>query len=83
MMEYKPEGTCCNRITFTIEDGKIYFVSFKDGCEGNLKAVSALVEGMNCQELIKRLKGIQCGGRGTSCPDQLARAVDKFLIKRG
>jgi uncharacterized protein (TIGR03905 family) len=58
-------------------------VSFKDGCEGTLKALSILVEGMDGRELIKRLKGIQCGRRGTSCADQLARAVDKFLTGSG
>jgi uncharacterized protein (TIGR03905 family) len=82
MIEYKTHGTCSSKITFAMEDGKIRSVSFKNGCEGNLKALSVLVEGMDGQELIKRLKGIQCGRRGTSCADQLARAVDKFLANR-
>jgi uncharacterized protein (TIGR03905 family) len=79
MTEYKTKGTCSTKIAFSMEDGKIRSVSFKNGCEGNLKALSLLVEGMDGRELVKRLKGIQCGRRGTSCADQLARAVDKFL----
>jgi uncharacterized protein (TIGR03905 family) len=80
--EYKTKGTCSSKITFSVEDEKIRSVSFKDGCEGNLKALSVLVEGMDGRELIKRLKGIQCGKRETSCADQLAQAVDKFLTER-
>jgi uncharacterized protein (TIGR03905 family) len=83
MIEYKTKGTCSSKIAFSIEDGKIRSISFKDGCEGNLKALSILAEGMDGQELIKRLKGIQCGRRGTSCADQLALAVDKFLTGKG
>jgi uncharacterized protein (TIGR03905 family) len=83
MIEYKTHGTCSTKITFSIEDDKIRSVSFKNGCDGNLKAISALVEGMDSRELINRLKGIQCGKKETSCADQLARAVDKFLADRG
>jgi uncharacterized protein (TIGR03905 family) len=82
MAEYKTKGTCSRKITFSLEDETVRSVSFKGGCEGNLKALSLLVEGMNGQELISRLKGIQCGRRGTSCADQLAQAVDKFLTER-
>ncbi|MDR1429867.1 MAG: TIGR03905 family TSCPD domain-containing protein [Spirochaetaceae bacterium] len=76
MIEYTPRGTCSSKINFDIRDGKVYAVSFKDGCDGNLKALSALVEGMDAPELVKKLKGINCGGKGTSCADQLARAVE-------
>jgi uncharacterized protein (TIGR03905 family) len=79
MLEYKTKGTCSRKITFSLENGKVRSVSFKNGCEGNLKALSILVEGMDGRELIGRLKGIRCGKKGTSCADQLARAVDKFL----
>ncbi|GHV88004.1 TSCPD domain-containing protein [Spirochaetia bacterium] len=75
MIEYKPKGTCSTKITFTIDDNKIHGVCFKHGCEGNLSGISKLVEGMDAEELVKTLKGIQCGRRGTSCPDQLAIAV--------
>jgi uncharacterized protein (TIGR03905 family) len=81
MIEYKTKGTCSTKITFSIEDEKVTSVSFKGGCEGNLKALSLLVEGMNGQDLIKRLKGIHCGRKGTSCADQLAQAVDKALAE--
>ncbi|MDR2246031.1 MAG: TIGR03905 family TSCPD domain-containing protein [Treponema sp.] len=83
MIEYKTKGTCSTRITFSIEDKKVHAVSFKGGCEGNLKTLSLLVEGMDGQALIKRLKGIQCGRKGTSCADQLACAVDKALAETG
>ncbi|MDR1950208.1 MAG: TIGR03905 family TSCPD domain-containing protein [Spirochaetaceae bacterium] len=79
MFEYKTKGTCSTKISFSIEDERIRSVSFEDGCNGNLKAVSLLVEGMKPQELIGRLKGIRCGRRGTSCADQLALAVEKAL----
>ncbi|MDR2403122.1 MAG: TIGR03905 family TSCPD domain-containing protein [Spirochaetaceae bacterium] len=79
MFEYRPKGTCSTKISFSIEDDTIRSVLFKDGCNGNLKAISLLVEGMKPQELIGRLKGIRCGRRGTSCADQLARAVEKAL----
>jgi uncharacterized protein (TIGR03905 family) len=79
MYEYATRGTCATRIHFDIRDHKVHDVSFENGCNGNLKAVSALVEGMDTAELIKRLRGIQCKKRGTSCADQLARAVEGQL----
>jgi uncharacterized protein (TIGR03905 family) len=79
MYEYKTRGTCSTLIRFDIRDHRVHDVSFENGCNGNLKAVSALVEGMDTAELIKRLKGIQCRERGTSCADQLARAVEGRL----
>jgi uncharacterized protein (TIGR03905 family) len=81
MIEYTPKGTCSTMISFSIEEDMIRSVSFKDGCNGNLKAISLLVEGMKPQEVISRLKGIRCGRRGTSCADQLARAVEKALSR--
>jgi uncharacterized protein (TIGR03905 family) len=75
MHKYKTNGVCSTEINFDLRDGKVYSVSFKDGCNGNLKAVGTLVEGMDANELIKKLKGLRCGRRLTSCADQLATAV--------
>jgi uncharacterized protein (TIGR03905 family) len=79
MYEYKTRGTCSTLIRFDVRDRRVHDVSFENGCNGNLKAVSALVEGMDAAELVTRLKGIQCKTRGTSCADQLARAVEGRL----
>ena len=73
--EYKTKGTCSQRIFFDIEDGKVKNVQFVGGCNGNLKGIAALVEGMNAEEVISRVEGIRCGMKGTSCPDQLAKAL--------
>ncbi|MDR1301480.1 MAG: TIGR03905 family TSCPD domain-containing protein [Treponema sp.] len=79
MYEYITTGTCSTKIRFNIRDNKVHDLVFENGCNGNLKAISILVEGMETGELIKRLKGIQCNGRPTSCGDQLATAVSKVL----
>ena len=79
MYEYKTNGTCASKIRFDIKDGKVCSVSFEDGCDGNLKALSILAEGMDAAELVKKLKGLQCEKRGTSCADQLAKAVEGRL----
>lgn len=79
MYEYKTFGTCSQRILFDIEDGKIKNVQFIGGCNGNLKGIGALVEGMDANEAISRLDGITCGGKPTSCPDQLARALKQAI----
>ncbi|MDR0877963.1 MAG: TIGR03905 family TSCPD domain-containing protein [Treponema sp.] len=81
MIEYKTKGTCSKNIQFELKDGKISHVKFKDGCDGNLKALSIMAEGMDAEELVKKLKGVDCDGRGTSCGDQLARAVEQQLAK--
>jgi uncharacterized protein (TIGR03905 family) len=75
MHTYKTNGVCSSEINFELRDGKVYSVSFKDGCNGNLKAVGRLVEGMDAGELVKKLKGLCCGKRKTSCADQLATAI--------
>ena len=75
--ECKTMGTCSQRIFFRIEDGKVYDVEFLGGCNGNLQGIGKLVEGMNVEEVISRLKGIHCGMKPTSCPDQLATALKK------
>jgi uncharacterized protein (TIGR03905 family) len=78
MFEYATQGTCSSKIHFDIKGGKVYSVSFENGCDGNLKALSRLVEGMDSSALIDKLKGIHCGHKGTSCADQLAKAVESF-----
>ena len=75
MHEYKTSGTCATKIDFDIKDGSVHSVSFKGGCNGNLKALSILVEGMPADEVVKKLKGLRCDMRGTSCADQLAKAI--------
>ena len=73
--EYKTKGTCSQRILFDVEEGKVKNVQFIGGCNGNLKGIAALVEGMNVEEVISRVEGIRCGMKSTSCPDQLAKAL--------
>ena len=76
---YKTSGTCSRLIHFTLEDGKVKNVSFEGGCNGNLQGISRLVVGMDAQEAIRRMRGIQCGFKSTSCPDQLATALEQAL----
>lgn len=76
---YKTKGTCSQHILFDIEDGKVSNIQFLGGCNGNLKGISALVEGMNVQDVISRIEGIQCGSKPTSCPDQLAQALKEAV----
>ena len=78
-MTYKTKGTCSQKIDFRLEDGKIYDVAFTGCCNGNLKGIAALVEGMDAKEAISRLEGIRCGFKSTSCPDQLAQALKEAL----
>ena len=73
--EYKTKGTCSQRILFEIEDNKLKNVQYIGGCNGNLKGISSLVDGMDVDEVIARLEGTKCGMKDTSCPDQLARAL--------
>lgn len=72
---YKTQNTCSKIITFDINDNVITNVEFVGGCPGNLKAISKLVDGMRCEEIIEKLSGITCGNKMTSCSDQLASAV--------
>jgi len=76
---YKTTGTCSTEINFQLRDGKVHSVSFENGCDGNLKALGILTEGMDANELVKKLKGLRCGGKKTSCGDQLATAVAHAL----
>ncbi|MDR1952796.1 MAG: TIGR03905 family TSCPD domain-containing protein [Elusimicrobiota bacterium] len=79
--EYKPSGVCSTLIEFQIEDGLIKNVVFTKGCNGNGKGIAALVEGMAAQDVMEKLSGIKCKYKSTSCPDQLAKAVDNALNK--
>lgn len=76
---YEPQGVCSRKITFGIEDGKLHDVAFQGGCNGNLKAIGKLLEGADAVHTIEILKGNECGTRGTSCADQLSRAVEQAL----
>ena len=78
-MKYTTNGTCSREIEFEVVNGNLHGVKFLGGCNGNLKGIGALVEGMEIHEAINRLKGINCGMRSTSCPDQLATALEQYL----
>ncbi len=72
---YKTKGTCSQKITFEINGDVITNVQYTGGCNGNLKAVRSLVEGLTVEQIEQKLSGIECGTKGTSCGDQLAKAV--------
>lgn len=76
---YKTKGTCSSQISFNIEDGIVTDVAFAGGCNGNLKAISKLVEGMTVEEIEEKLLGNTCGFKNTSCADQLAIAVRQAM----
>ena len=78
-IRYTTSGVCSKMINIEVNDGIIDSVQFLGGCNGNTQGVSALVKGMKVEEAIKRLEGISCNGRGTSCPDQLAKALKEAL----
>lgn len=78
-INFTPRGVCSRNIQIDVEDGIVKKVQFTGGCNGNTQGVSKLVEGMSVQDVITRLEGINCGGRGTSCPDQLAQALKQAL----
>ena len=78
-MVYKTKGTCSVEINFDVIDGRLHDVKFTGGCNGNLKGIGALVEGMKPEDVIARLAGTTCGFQPTSCPDQLAQALKQYL----
>lgn len=81
-MTYKTKGVCARAIEFELDaDHKVHNVNFVGGCSGNTQGIASLVEGMDAAEVIERLKGIRCGGKGTSCPDQLSNALTEALNK--
>ena len=77
-MNYRTKGVCSREITFEVNDNKLTNVQFIGGCSGNTQGVARLVEGMDVDEVIRRLDGIHCGFRPTSCPDQLANALKGY-----
>lgn len=77
---YKTKGTCASEINFDVKDDCVYNVSYTGGCNGNLKAISSLVEGQKIDTVIEKLKGITCGFKQTSCGDQLAKALEEIKI---
>lgn len=76
---YKPEGVCSREMILEIENGIIKSLKIVGGCDGNTKGISKLVVGMKVEEVIEKLKGINCGFKGTSCPDQLAIDLEKYI----
>ena len=79
-IQFEPQGVCCRQMLLDIsEDNKIISAEFFGGCNGNLQGISKLVQGMDINEVISRLEGISCGGKGTSCPDQLTKGLRKYL----
>nr|WP_204244400.1 TIGR03905 family TSCPD domain-containing protein [Flavonifractor sp. An10] len=77
-MNYRPRGVCSQQMQIEVEDGVIRSFQVLGGCSGNLQGISRLVEGMNVDEAIRRLDGIRCGFKPTSCPDQLAQALKQY-----
>lgn len=80
--QYRTKGVCSRQITFDIVDDKVTDVHFEGGCSGNTQGVSRLIEGMSVDEAIRRIEGIKCGFKGTSCPDQLAKALKEIRDKQ-
>ena len=78
MESFKTKGTCSTQINFEVEDNKITFCQFMNGCDGNLKGISKLVTGQDIDWVIERLEGVQCKSKGTSCPDQLSKALKAY-----
>lgn len=78
-MKFQPKGVCSTSIDIELENGIIESVSFVGGCNGNLQGIASLVKGMPAAEAISKLKGIRCGYKATSCPDQLAKALEIML----
>lgn len=79
MFSHRMSGTCSSSVSFELRDGVVHGVSFVGGCRGNLQGIAALVEGMPASDVIARLRGIRCGAKPTSCPDQFARALQARL----
>lgn len=80
---FRPRGVCSQMMDIEIEDNKLVKLKVMGGCSGNLQGISSLVEGMDVNEIIKRLEGIRCGFKKTSCPDQLAQALKQYLKEAG
>jgi uncharacterized protein (TIGR03905 family) len=81
--QYTPRNVCSTKIDFDLNDGKVNNLRFTGGCNGNLKAIGILTEGMEAEDVIRKLKGNSCGGRPTSCADQLSKALEQALTEAG
>lgn len=81
-MHYKTKGTCSRYIDFELDGDVVRNVKFTDGCNGNLKGIGTLVEGMKAEDVIAKLEGTTCGFKNTSCPDQLAKALKQALAEK-
>lgn len=77
MNVYKTKGTCSREIHYSVKDGVVESIEVIGGCTGNLKGICRLITGMPVEQVIKAFKGVDCGGRGTSCPDQIAQALEQ------
>lgn len=77
MNVYKTKGTCSREIHYSVKDGVVESIEVIGGCNGNLKGICRLITGMPVEQVIKAFKGVDCGGRGTSCPDQIAKALEQ------
>ena len=77
-VNYVPRGVCSRQIQFSLDGDVVRDVKFTGGCHGNLQGIAKLVEGMKVDEVIERLEGIDCNGKGTSCPDQFAQALKAY-----
>ncbi len=77
MNVYKTKGTCSREIHYSVKDGVVESIEVIGGCNGNLKGICRLITGMPVEQVIKEFKGVDCGGRGTSCPDQIAQALEQ------
>lgn len=77
---YKVKGVCASKVEFDVEDGVLKNITFSGGCDGNLKGLGALAEGMSPADAMQRLKGIGCGSKATSCPDQLSLAISELAL---
>lgn len=82
IIKFNTDGVCSKEIEIILENDIVRSVTFKAGCDGNLKGICKLVEGMSVDEVISKLKGIDCKGKGTSCPDQLSMALKEAMLKQ-
>lgn len=79
---FKPSGVCSTKVEFDIDNGRLHDVKFTGGCNGNLKGIGRLVEGMEAKDVAEKLRGTICGFKKTSCPDQLAQAIEQVLAQQ-
>ena len=82
IIEYITTGTCCKQMRIEVEDDIVKNVEFMGGCHGNLQGIARLVVGMNIEEVRSKLKGIRCGAKSTSCPDQLATCLEQYMEQK-